>query len=286
MSKIASTETTPQGITYIERLNSKTGKLSSDAVSVEEPLELRLVYHLDGKQVEQSISITMRSPGADDELALGFLLTEGIIENFDAIKTISHCGPTSSTGVQNIVKVELQADISVNVGSLLRNFYTTSSCGVCGKSSLEALRTESRYSIDNESYFLASTLYDAPTKLRQNQPQFSHTGGNHAVGLMNSHGELLAVREDVGRHNALDKIIGYASKHKLLPLSSSAIILSGRASFELLQKSVMAGCPLVAAVGAPSSLAIECAKEYDVTLLGFLHADHFNIYHHPERIKF
>ena len=286
MSKIASTSTdSPQGSQIIERLDSN-GTLSRDYVSIEEPLELRLVYQHEGEQQEQSISITMRSPGADQELAAGFLLTEGIIKNFEAIKSISHCGPKASDGLQNIIKVELGSDITVNVGSLLRNFYTTSSCGVCGKSSLEALRTETSYAIDSQTRFHANTLRAAPDALRQSQPMFSRTGGNHAVGLMNTNGKMIAVREDVGRHNALDKLIGYAAANALLPLHNSAIILSGRASFELMQKSVMAGCPLVAAVGAPSSLAINCAKEYGITLLGFLNADQFNIYHQAERIEY
>ncbi|MFK8030106.1 MAG: formate dehydrogenase accessory sulfurtransferase FdhD [Gammaproteobacteria bacterium] len=257
-----------------------------DDVATEEPMEVRLRHQVDGKWSERSISITMRTPGNDAELAVGFLFTEGIIREAAQVDHVEHCGPANAEGLRNVVKVTLSEGVDVDVGKLMRNFYTTSSCGVCGKTSLEALNIESRFDIaDTGPLLAASALSAAPDKLRELQQLFDATGGIHASGLLESDGELVAVREDVGRHNALDKLIGQALQKGHLPLTKSAVILSGRASFELLQKSLMAGVPIVAAVGAPSSLAIECAEANNMTLVGFLRGQGFNIYSHPERIS-
>lgn len=258
-----------------------------DQVATEEPMEVRLRHQVDGNWTERSISITMRTPGDDAELATGFLFTEGIVRGIDQIAHVEHCGPANAGGLRNVVKVTLTEGVEVDVGKLMRNFYTTSSCGVCGKSSLEALNVEARYEIpEPEPLITASALAAAPELLRKHQKLFDSTGGIHASGLYAPSGEMQAVREDVGRHNALDKLIGQALRQRLLPLSTSTVILSGRASFELLQKSLMAGIPVVAAVGAPSSLAIECAAANNMTLVGFLRGKGFNIYTSPERIIF
>ena len=250
-------------------------------------MEVRLRHQVDGAWTERSISITMRTPGNDAELAVGFLFTEGIVRGFDQIAHVEHCGPANAGGLRNVIKVTLAEGVEVDVGKLMRNFYTTSSCGVCGKSSLEALNVEARYDIPEPVPLITATaLGAAPERLREQQKLFDSTGGIHASGLYAANGELQAVREDVGRHNALDKLIGQALQQRRLPLSESTIILSGRASFELLQKSLMAGIPIVAAVGAPSSLAIECAAANNMTLVGFLRGQGFNIYTSPERIIF
>lgn len=277
---------TVRRIERTDNISKMNGLHCADVVAVEEPLELRLAYYdqASSEYVERSISITMRTPGADADLAMGFLITEGIIRDSTQVIAISPCGPAASDGTHNIIKVTLQPEVEINVGSLLRNFYTTSSCGVCGKSSLDALKTQTQYDIDHSVKLSAKYLLKAANLLRQQQTAFSQTGGNHAAGLMSTQGEMIAVREDVGRHNALDKLIGHCAHSQQLPLRNSAIILSGRSSFELLQKSVMAGVGIVAAVGAPSSLAIDCAVEYDVTLVGFLSDQQFNIYHQPARI--
>ncbi|NNF17436.1 MAG: formate dehydrogenase accessory sulfurtransferase FdhD [Gammaproteobacteria bacterium] len=269
----------------IVRTQRNSSHCDNDVVATEEPMEIRLRYHVEGKPQERSISITMRTPGNDHELALGFLFTEGIIQKADDVAVIDHCGPPNPDGLRNVVKVSLHAHVAVDIGKLLRNFYTTSSCGVCGKTSLDALAVQAPYAIGQPAPMIAAQhICRAPILLRKHQALFEETGGIHAAGLMNSSGELLAVCEDVGRHNALDKLIGTAMREQRLPLADYAIILSGRASFELLQKSLMAGAPLVAAVGAPSSLAVECAIEQQITLAGFVRDDGFNVYAAAERI--
>jgi len=258
-----------------------------DTVATEEPMEIRLRHWVDGLPQERSITITMRTPGNDVHLAIGFLFTEGIISGRDDVAHAEHCGPANADGLRNVIKVSLNESVEVDVGKLMRNFYTTSSCGVCGKSSLEALAQESHYTIpDNAPVLPASLIHQAPALLRNEQSLFDMTGGIHATGLLDSAGKLLAVYEDVGRHNALDKLIGSALMDEALPLHDCMIMLSGRASFELLQKSMMAGVPVVAAVGAPSSLAIECAKANGITLIGFVREETFNVYSASQRIAF
>lgn len=228
----------------------------------------------------------MRTPGNDAELAAGFLFTEGIVRSADDIERIGPCGPPAANGLVNVVRVDLAETVAVDLDRLERHFYTSSSCGVCGKSSLEAVAVQGRYDI-HEAEFKLSTerLSRLPAGLRAQQAAFEATGGLHASGFFDASGEVTQVREDVGRHNALDKLIGQSLMQGELPLSMYGIVLSGRASFELLQKAMMAGVPMVIAVGAPSSLAVELAREFGMTLGGFVKADHFNLYSRPDRVE-
>ena len=255
----------------------------SDAITVEEPLEIRLSYTARGERVEQGISVTMRTPGNDGELALGFLAGEAIIRRAADVRRVEHCGPQSpDKGIQNVLRVELADDIGVDAGGLLRHFYTTSSCGVCGKASLEAVRVQLPPRRPPALRISAAALRGLPEALRARQTEFARTGGLHAAASFDATGALLRVREDVGRHNALDKLAGsYLAEGGL---GRHGILLSGRASFELLQKAAVAGSPLVASIGPPSSLAVELARDRGITLAGFVKADRFNIYAGAERI--
>ncbi len=261
------------------------GSLADD-VATEEPLEIRLGYTgPDGEREQKSISVTMRTPGNDDELAAGFLFTEGIVRRPADVDSIATCGPPAMTGSINVVRVELADEVAVDLERLERHFYTSSSCGVCGKSSLDAVAVQGHYEPRTAKMPIAAdTLKALPAALLRHQAVFEKTGGLHASGLFGSTGEILAVREDVGRHNALDKLIGRSLLSDQLPLSEFGIVVSGRASFELMQKAMMAGVPILAAVGPPSSLAIELAEEFGMTLVGFLKADRFNIYAGAQRI--
>lgn len=267
----------------------------SDVLAVEEPLEIRIGFEQDGKFTHKPISITMRTPGDDAELAAGFLFTEGIIKHPDQIKQIRHCGlkirrasgSLDRAGAlnSNTIRVDLIEGIELDLKRLERNFYTTSSCGVCGKSSIEALRTGVEMISDpNQPKINAELIHKLPEVLRASQSIFDRTGGLHASALFDLNGKLDIVREDVGRHNALDKVIGRKFLDGNTPLSESVLLVSGRASFELVQKALMAGIPILAAVGAPSSLAVELAAEYGMTLVGFVRNDRFNIYSGCERI--
>jgi FdhD protein len=258
---------------------------ADDVVATEEPLEIRLGFTADGKRAERSISITMRTPGNDEELATGFLFTEGIVRNPEDITLVRPCGPPAPNGLVNVVKVELAEHVAVELDRLERHFYTSSSCGVCGKASLEAVAVQGRFDIATVETRIDRALLGAlPAKLVAEQSVFEQTGGLHASGLFDATGDVLAVREDVGRHNALDKLIGSRVRSRSIPLSEFGILVSGRASFELMQKAMVAGCPIVAAVGAPSSLAVELAAEFGMTLVGFLKPHRFNIYTRPDRI--
>jgi len=254
-----------------------------DAVAVEEPLEIRLGRFVDGKLRLQAVSITMRTPGDDFELAAGFLFTEGILQSREQVREILHCG--KGKVATNTLRVELAAGVDVDMKRLERNFYTTSSCGVCGKTSLEALATGAQRVSPPAGFTVDARLVDElPARLQLQQHAFRSTGGLHASALFSRSGELLGLREDVGRHNALDKLIGSRFLAGTLPANDTILFLSGRASFELLQKAVMAGIPVVCAVGAPSSLAIEAAREFGVTLLGFVRGQRFNVYSGRERL--
>jgi FdhD protein len=270
----------------ITRIENGTPTTLTDAVATEEPLEIRLAYsRRDGRRTQKSISITMRTPGNDDELAAGFLFTEGIVRQRADIVSIGPCGPPAENGLINVVKVELAENVELDLDKLERHFYTSSSCGVCGKSSLDAVAVQGRYDISSVSMPVTlATLDLMPAALRQQQDVFEQTGGLHASGLFDSFGRIEAVREDVGRHNALDKLIGQALLRDDVPLSHYGVVLSGRASFELMQKAMMAGLSLVAAVGPPSSLAIELAHEFNMTLVGFLQSGRCNIYAGADRI--
>jgi FdhD protein len=229
----------------------------------------------------------MRTPGDDHELVLGFLVTEGIIQSRDQVLSVRHCGEADAqTGLKNIVRVEIDPAVDLQLDRLQRHFYTTSSCGVCGKASLEALRVTGQTSLAaHQTVFAARLLIDIPNIVRKQQQVFSKTGGLHAAAIFGPDGEIVIVKEDVGRHNATDKAIGSLFSAGRLPAHALALLVSGRASFELMQKALVAGIPLLAAVGAPSSLAVQTARDFDMTLIGFLRDGTFNIYAGPERVS-
>lgn len=258
----------------------ENGKLTetNDAVSVEEPLEIRVEYGpIDDRKV-QSLSITMRTPGNDAELSTGFLFTEGIIHKKEDVLSAKHVQTLPGVS-SNYMQVSLSPDLLFSPAQLQRNFYTSSSCGVCGKSSLDSVKTQMPAKSGKSMTSLSPELIlSLPKILREKQETFESTGGLHASGLFDTQGNLIHLLEDVGRHNALDKLIGRALMNGTTPLDEHILLLSGRASFELMQKAGMAGIPVVCAVGAPSSLAVKCAKEFGITLVGFLRENRFNIY--------
>ena len=274
-------------ITIHKVIENQSSAIETDALAIEEPLEIRLGYNENGALFHKSISVTMRTPGNDEELAAGFLFTEGIIESADQISEIRHCGVSAKNDApRNTVRVDLKADVTVDYKRLERHFYTSSSCGVCGKTSIEALRTGvCRLNKDKETIFDAGIIHRLPETLRRAQNVFDITGGLHAAALFDSNGEIEITREDVGRHNAVDKLVGAQFLAGKIPLDDKLLLVSGRASFELVQKALMAGIPVLAAVGAPSSLAVELAREYKMTLLGFVRDNRFNIYAGAERIR-
>ncbi|MBK9216901.1 MAG: formate dehydrogenase accessory sulfurtransferase FdhD [Chloracidobacterium sp.] len=265
---------------------------SRDVLAVEEPLEIRLGF---ADKTHRAISITMRTPGDDGELAAGFLFTEGIITSPEQIRQIRHCGLKIRTGRgvidraaalnSNTIRVDLADGVEIDLKRLERHFYTSSSCGVCGKSSIEALRTGVKPLSNNGLTVSDDVIHSLPSRLRKTQSVFDETGGLHASALFTADGMLDIVREDVGRHNALDKIIGRNFLDGGLPLSERVLLVSGRASFELVQKALMAGIPIMAAVGAPSSLAVELANAYGMTLIGFVRDGRFNVYCHPSSVR-
>jgi FdhD protein len=285
--------------TSVDKISGQTSHQVQDSLAIEEPLEIQLGYGPIGSRKTKSISVTMRTPGEDLELAAGFLMTEGVVHDANDIEHIGHTSAEFSElgeklqvdaarmagSKRNTVRVELTADVPVSVANLERNFYTTSSCGICGKASLLALRTVCPPRVTNIFSIDAQLLYTLPGRLRETQGVFDRTGGLHAAGLFDSAGDLLAVREDVGRHNAVDKLIGSEFLADRTPLRNRLLLLSGRASFELLQKALMGGVSMVASIGAPSSLAVQVAKEFDIVLIGFLRQQQFNIYHGAEHIS-
>jgi FdhD protein len=257
----------------------------ADSVAAEEPLEIRVVRQDGDEAVTTSISITMRTPGEDFELAAGFLFTEGLVDGAEAVERISYCVDEFVDQQYNVVSVYLRPGVSLDPTRFARNFYTTSSCGVCGKASLEALRTQGCRPVGSTDMVVAAgTLCGLPAALRGSQAVFQQTGGLHAAGLFDDRGRFMLLREDVGRHNAVDKVVGERLLAGAMPLGDSILLVSGRASFEIMQKAAMAGIPVVAAVGAPSSLAVETAQEFGMTLVGFLRPDGFNVYTGAERI--
>lgn len=258
---------------------------TTDSLAVEEPLEIRLGFRDGEIRRTRAVSITMRTPGDDFELAAGFLFTEGIISAYDQVTNIFHCGPVNTEGATNTVKVELSDDVEVDLKSLERHFYTTSSCGVCGKSSIEALYTGARKIGGNGFEIDGRLITTLPQRLREGQAVFEETGGLHASGLFNANGDLIDLKEDVGRHNALDKVIGARLLKGEVPLSETVLMVSGRASFELVQKALMAGIPLMLAVGPPSTLAVELATEFGMTLVGFVRDGRYNVYSGAERLR-
>ena len=264
----------------VEKTGSGAREPHRDVVAIEEPLEIRVLC--DGEDGPgRAISVTMRTPGHDAELALGFLFSEGLLRDWRSVRRVRPAGPTG-----NVIRLELQPGVEPDFARLQRNFYTTSSCGVCGKASIEAVTTsvlvrrmESDWAIDGR------VLHGLPAQLRQAQAAHAATGGLHAVGLYTRDGDLVASFEDVGRHNAMDKLVGSRLLADALPLADSIVLLSGRASFELVQKAGAAGVPLLAAIGAPSSLAIDLAGQAGMTLVAFLRDGAFNVYAHGARLR-
>jgi FdhD protein len=250
-----------------------------DSLAAEEPMELRVGG--------RALAVTMRTPGHDVELAHGFLLTEGVVTAAADVATARWCDSVDETGANtyNVLDVALAAGVAPPEAGVERNFYTTSSCGVCGKAALDAVKLKTRFSPAADGCRVSpETLVTLPDKLREQQRVFESTGGLHAAGIFTSAGEPLVVREDVGRHNAVDKVTGWALLNGHVPLAGSVLMVSGRASFELVQKAAMAGIPMLAAVSAPSSLAAELADEQGITLVGFLRGTSMNVYTHAERI--
>lgn len=269
----------------VEKINIRRvtkGKVTetNDLVAVEEPMEILLTYSTASGRMQKNIAVIMRTPGNDTELAAGFLFTEGIIKSKEAIEEIKHFATDD-----NRVMVILKENVMPLLNNAERNFYSTSSCGICGKSSIDAIRTISMYQNEPDGISVkASLFYQLQDIIAGQQEVFNNTGGIHACALFTTDGALIMLREDVGRHNALDKLIGASLINKNLPLSNHILLLSGRASFELIQKASMAGIQMVVAVGAPSSLAVELAKETGITLVGFLRNERFNIYTGEQRI--
>jgi FdhD protein len=262
----------------VHRVSAAGLAVQRDLLAVEEPLEIRLGYELSGERTHRVLSVTMRTPGHDRDLALGFLFTEGIVVMREQVVSVHPC----KSG--NAIRVDLRPGVAVNLARLERNFYTTSSCGVCGKTSLEAVRVCNGHRVSPGPVVAAHVIHRLPAGLRAAQAVFDRTGGLHASALFDTNGTLLSLREDVGRHNALDKLIGAEFLAGRTPLSDAILLVSGRVSFELVQKAVVAGIPILGALGAPSSLAVNLAHEHGMTVLGFVRPDSFNIYSGAQRI--
>lgn len=270
---------------HIVHWNGKTCEMREDLVAVEEPMEIRLHFGDDVSRTEMCLAITMRTPGNDDELALGFLFSEGIISNIEDVISAHHCENVEHNEEKgNVMRVRLRPELDFVPDKHNRNFYISSSCGVCGKTSIDSAMQHCKFNNNTTFKVSRSTLCSLPHHLEREQLLFGRTGGIHASAVFNRQGKLLLVREDVGRHNALDKLIGHSLQNSQLDLSETILLLSGRLSFELIQKAAMAGFPVVAGVGAPSSLAIQLAQKSGITLAGFVKADRWNCYTFPQRI--
>ncbi len=263
-------------------IDADGARTRSDRLATEEPLEIRLLTG----QGRRTAAVTMRTPGADFELAAGFLHGEGLIAGAEDVRAMRYCADPGVDGEQrfNIVNVALAAHVVADLAPLERHFLTTSACGVCGKASLEALEVRSASLAGGGPRVAPKVLVGLPAKLRSGQGLFEVTGGLHAAGLFDAAGDLLAVREDVGRHNAVDKLVGWALLHHRLPLADHIVLVSGRASYEILQKCLAAGVPIVCSVSAPSSLAVSVAERFGMTLVGFLRGERFNIYAGARRV--
>lgn len=273
-------------VVSVDRVNGETCDQVDDLVAVEEPLQIRLQFKQYSQWQEESLAVTMRTPGNDFELAAGFLLAENVISGLDDIHNIRHCHSVEEEEQGNVVIVKLAPDVSFNMKNLERHFMTTSSCGVCGKSAIDAITCDHSRLIQKSSQKVDyQTIQRLNDILEDQQTVFRHTGGLHASALFNMNGDLLLLREDIGRHNALDKVVGAALNKNLIPLDNSLVFLSGRVSYELVQKSVQAGIPIITAVGAPSSLAVDLAEKKGITLIGFLRNNRFNIYTNHQRVN-
>ena len=267
--------------TKISAVKNNKIETRSDYLATEEPLQIRL------ENPKYTLAITMRTPGADFDLAAGFLYSEGVVNKKEDIEKINYCLDRDLETEQryNIVNISLKPGLLTNLPSLQRHFFTTSACGVCGKANIESLKLKGYPKITSNLIITSQIIYNLSDKLRQAQGIFTATGGLHAAALFNNEGQLLKLREDVGRHNALDKLIGSAFLTDELPLNNSIVMVSGRSSFELVQKSIVAGVPILCSVSAPSSLAVSLAQEFDLTLIGFLRGEKFNIYSGTKRIR-
>lgn len=269
----------------IDKIRGPRQAAEQDQVAVEEPLEIQLCSADARGAAAKSLSVTMRTPGDDIDLTLGFLVGESIIRSIDDVAAIGAVGAADAdTGQQNSVRVELAAGVEFDLQRLERHFYTTSSCGVCGKTSLAALRNAQPPARMRSLALRRADLLELPRRLGEQQHVFQSTGGLHAAAAFDASGDLRIVREDVGRHNAVDKVVGALLRERYIPADDHGLLVSGRASFELMQKTLMAGIPMLAAVSAPSSLAVRLAREFDVTLIGFLREDRFNLYAGAQRI--
>jgi FdhD protein len=265
----------------VYRVESGVAEARPDELATEEPLEIRLIQ--EGRS--RTVAVTMRTPGADAELALGFLFAEGVIGRREEVLRVEPCSEPGEA-CANIVEVELAAGVpEPELAGLERHFFSTSACGVCGKAGLEALTLRVSEAIPPGPEVSPELIATLPDRLREAQGMFTATGGIHAAALFDTAGELLAAREDVGRHNALDKLIGWALGEGLLPLNRHLVLVSGRSSYEILQKCLVAGVPVVCAVSAPSSLAVELANRFGITLIGFLRGNRFNVYSGAERVS-
>ena len=270
----------------ITKLKGSIKEEVQDHISVEEPLEMSLKFKKGDKWNIENISITMRTPGNDEDLVSGFLYNERIIENINEIEKVEKKGETvGDYNLQNKIEATINNTKNLDIGKIKKNFITNSSCGVCGKTSLDSIEVLKTNKIDlSYPKIDYNIIFKSPEFLQNNQSEFSKTGGIHASALINSKGEVVAIREDVGRHNALDKLIGHALKNKIIKPENQFIACSGRLNFELVQKALMSNIGLMAGVGAPTSLAIDLAKRFNMTLVGFVKQDSFNIYSNKERI--
>ena len=270
----------------VSKIKSSKEEVIKDSVSVEEPLEMRLKYKKDGKLETQNISITMRTPGNDEDLIRGFLFNERIIENMNEIDGVRHIGdPVGDYNLHNTIEATINKTDNLDIGKLKRNFVTNSSCGVCGKTSLDSIEVLKNDKLDlSFPKIKEDIILKSPSLLMNEQSEFSKTGGIHASALIDEAGKVIATREDVGRHNALDKLLGHSIQNGLLDPKVQFIACSGRLNFELVQKGLMANIGIMAGVGAPTSLAVDLAKRFDMTLLGFVKESGFNIYSNKDRI--
>ncbi len=268
---------TPVAPTAIMRVEEGTASPADDILVTEEPLELRLGHGPLHDRKEFNLSVTMRTPGHDGDLALGFLFTEGIITDPAQVVRIVPCETVKEEEKGNVLRAELRPDVEIDPEKWRRNLYTASSCGVCGKASIEAVRAQRTRAMGRPPSPGHATIASLPGRMWEAQTVFRHTGGIHAAALFDGAGALILSREDIGRHNAVDKLIG-AALSTGLPLASGLLLVSGRAGFELVQKCVMAGIPAMAAVGAPSSLAVQLARDSGLLLIGFLRGERFNVY--------
>ena len=254
--------------------DGRVARGGADDVAHEEPLEIRVRG--------RAVSVTMRTPGHDDELAAGFLLTEGLVRRREELLRIEPCGRNEH---ENVLNVLLAPEVYVDFEKLTRHVFASSSCGLCGKATIDAVRATFP-AVESDTTIAAATMLKLPDAMRQRQQTFDRTGGLHAAALFDAEGKLLVAREDVGRHNAVDKVVGHALLHDAMPLDRHVLVVSGRSSFEIVQKALAARVPVVAAVSAPSSLAVQFARENGQTLVGFLRQGRMNVYSHPERVRF